>query len=136
MAKKFCLDLRDLFGKFANFRIWEAIFLLYNNKMMNFSLLFMHIFTKFSDSLYWKVTKIALYQKYELSFAHHLGMKYYVNFLGRWISAKIKVWHPWQLKKPKSWGPFWSYQLISTTNSAHLANFCGKWAELAELSSW
>ena len=26
--------------------------------------------------------------------------------------------HPWQLKKSKSWEPFWSYQLTSTANSA------------------
>ena len=24
----------------------------------------------------------------------------------------MKVWHPWQLKKSKSWGLFWRYQLI------------------------
>ena len=28
--------------------------------------------------------------------------------------------HPWPLKKSKSWGPFWSYQLNSTANPAHL----------------
>ena len=27
---------------------------------------------------------------------------------------------PWQLKKSKSWGPFWSYQIDSSTNSAQL----------------
>ena len=43
---------------------------------------------------------------------------------------------PWQLKKSKSWGPFWSCQLNSTANLAHLANFLGKWAELAVLFSW
>ena len=47
----------------------------------------------------------------------------YVNILERWISTKMKVWHPWQLKKSKYWGPFWSYQLNSTANSAHLAHF-------------
>ena len=36
--------------------------------------------------------------------------------------------HPWQLKKSKSWGPFWSYQLNSTANLANLAKFWGKWA--------
>ena len=36
------------------------------------------------------------------------------------ISAKIKVWHPWQLKKSKSWGLFWSYQQNSTAHPAHL----------------
>ena len=35
----------------------------------------------------------------------------------------MKVWHPWQLKKLKSWVPFWSYQLKCTANSAHLAIF-------------
>jgi hypothetical protein len=48
----------------------------------------------------------------------------------------MKVWHPWQLKKSKSWGPFWSYQLNSTANSAHFARFLGKWAKLAVLFSW
>jgi hypothetical protein len=49
---------------------------------------------------------------------------------------KIKVWHPKQMKKSKSLGPFWSYQLKSTANSAHLAQFLGKWAKLAVLFSW
>ena len=31
---------------------------------------------------------------------------------------------------------FWSYQLNSTANLAHLAHFLGKWAELAVLFSW
>ena len=44
--------------------------------------------------------------------------------------------HPWPLKKSKSWGPFWSYQLNSTANSAHLAHFHGEQAELAVLFSW
>ena len=43
---------------------------------------------------------------------------------------------PWQLKRLKSWGQFWSYQLNSTANSAHLAHFGGKQAELAVLFSW
>ena len=47
----------------------------------------------------------------------------------------MKVWHPWQLKKSKSWGPFWSYQLNSTANSAHFAQFLGEWAKLAVLIS-
>jgi hypothetical protein len=48
----------------------------------------------------------------------------------------MKVWHPWQLKKSKSWVPFGSYQLNSTANSAHFARFLGKWAELAVLFIW
>ena len=39
--------------------------------------------------------------------------------------------HPWQLKKSKFWGPFWSYQLNSTFNLAHLPRILEKWAELA-----
>jgi hypothetical protein len=34
--------------------------------------------------------------------------------------------HPWQLKKSKSWGPLWSYQLNRTANLANLAHFPGK----------
>ena len=64
-----------------------------------------------------------------------LGMSYYVNFLGDLGSNGFHIkWHPWQLKKSKSWGPFWSSQLNSTANSAHLAHFCGKWTGLAVLS--
>ena len=40
------------------------------------------------------------------------GQKY------QWISHKIDIRHPWQLKKPKSRVPFWSYQLYSTANFA------------------
>ena len=70
-----------------------------------------------------------------------LIMCYYVNFLEGLGSkefhiTKMKVWHPWQLKKSKSWGPFCSYQLNSTANSAHLAHFHGEQAELAVLFSW
>ena len=52
------------------------------------------------------------------------------------ISAKIKVWHQWQLKKSKSWGSFWSYQLDSSANPARLPQKWPKWAELAVLFSW
>ena len=38
----------------------------------------------------------------------------------QWISNKINIPHPGQLKKWKSWEPFWSYQLNSTANLAHL----------------
>ena len=38
----------------------------------------------------------------------------------QWISYKINFRHPGQLKKWKSWEPFWSYQLNSTANPAHL----------------
>jgi hypothetical protein len=37
--------------------------------------------------------------------------------------------HIWQLKKSKSWGPFWSYFLDSTANPAHLPQKWAKWAE-------
>ena len=45
----------------------------------------------------------------------------------QWISAKMKVWRPRQLKKSKSCGPVWSYQLNSTANSVHLDYFRGEW---------
>ena len=54
----------------------------------------------------------------------------------QWISANIKFWHPWQLKKSKSWGPFWSYQLNSTDNPSHLPRKWAKWAKLSMLFSW
>ena len=47
----------------------------------------------------------------------------------QWISHKMNIRHPWQLKKSKSWGPFWSYQLNSTANPAHLPQ---NWAKLAK----
>jgi hypothetical protein len=37
----------------------------------------------------------------------------------------MKVWHQWQLKKSKFWWLFCSYQLKSTANSAHFAQFLG-----------
>ena len=38
----------------------------------------------------------------------------------QWISYKISIRHPLQLKKSKYWEPFRSYQLNSTANPAHL----------------
>ena len=43
--------------------------------------------------------------------------------------------HLWQLKKSKSLGPFWSYQLNSSANPAHLPQKWAKGAELAVLFS-
>ena len=69
-----------------------------------------------------------------------LQMNYYA--LKMWVpdpqcfSPKMNNRHPWQLKKSKSWGPFWSYQLNSTANFAHLPRNQTKWAELAVLLSW
>ena len=39
----------------------------------------------------------------------------------QWISYKINIRHPLQLKKSKSWEPFRSYQLNSTANAAHFS---------------
>ena len=36
--------------------------------------------------------------------------------------------------KFKSWGPFWSYQLNSTPNLAHLPRNWAKWVKWAELA--
>ena len=41
----------------------------------------------------------------------------------QWISNKINIQHPGELKKSKSWEPFWSYQLNSTADLANLAHF-------------
>ena len=46
------------------------------------------------------------------------------------------IWHPWELKKSKSWEPFWSYQLNSTANPAHLPQKWAKLAKSAVLFSW
>ena len=43
--------------------------------------------------------------------------------------------HLWQLKKPKSWGPFWRYQLNKTANSAYSPQKLAKWPELGVLFS-
>ena len=69
-----------------------------------------------------------------------LGMNYYVNFWGgikwQWISHKMNIRHPGQLKKSKSWELFWSYQPNSTANLAHLPSNLAKWDELAVLFCW
>ena len=70
--------------------------------------------------------------------SHCLGMSYYVNFLEGLDSNEFHI--KWRfgtiLKKWKSWGPFRSYQLNSTANSAHFAWFLGKWAKLAVVFCW
>ena len=43
-------------------------------------------------------------------------------------------WHPWHLKKSKSWEPLWCYQLNSTADLANLVQYWGKWAGLAMLA--
>ena len=50
-------------------------------------------------------------------------------------SHQMNIQQPWQLKKSKSWGLFWSYQLDSSANPAHLPQKWTKWAELAVLFS-
>ena len=54
----------------------------------------------------------------------------------KWISHQVNIRHQGQLKKLKSAGPFWSCQLNSTANVAHLPKNRAKWAELAVLFSW
>ena len=56
-----------------------------------------------------------LYRSY---YARKMRAQYWNHF---WYQMSNR--HLWQLKKSKSWGPFWSYQLNSTANSAHLAHF-------------
>ena len=50
----------------------------------------------------------------------------------QWISYKINIRHPLQLKKSKSWEPFRSYQLNSTANPAHLPQI---WPDLFYMKS-
>ena len=51
-----------------------------------------------------------------------LRVNYYTQKIGRhrqqWISHKMNIRHPGQLKK-KWLGPFWSYQINSSANLAH-----------------
>ena len=54
----------------------------------------------------------------------------------QWISHKMNYRHPRQLKKSKSWEPFWSYQLNSFVNPAHLPQNWAKSAKLAGLFIW
>ena len=55
---------------------------------------------------------------------HHLGINYYVNFLGHL-----------GIKKSKSWEPFWSYQLKALPFEAIWSNFMLKWAGFPVLFS-
>ena len=41
----------------------------------------------------------------------------------QWFSNKMNNRHSLQLKKSKSWEPFWNYQLNGTANLFNLANF-------------
>ena len=63
---------------------------------------------------------------------HYLPVNYWVAKMcahgSQWISHKINIRQPGQLKKLKPWRLFWSYQLNCTANSANMANFCCKWA--------
>ena len=52
------------------------------------------------------------------------------------FSSHMNKWHQWQLKKSKYRGPFWSYQLNSSANPAHLPQKWARWAELAVLFIW
>ena len=54
----------------------------------------------------------------------------------QWFSHKMNDRHPLQLKKIKSWEPFWSNQLNSTANPAHLPQNWAKLAKSAVLFSW
>jgi hypothetical protein len=69
-----------------------------------------------------------------------LRLNYYTLKIGghrkQWISHKVNMWHPGQLKQNKSWGPFWSFQLNSKANLANVAHYVGKWVGLTVLSSW
>ena len=74
-----------------------------------------------------------------LSKSPRLGLIYMLEKLGHSMDNINKL--KWIISthgtgKSKSWGLFWSCQLNSTANSAHLAHFYGELAELAVLFSW
>ena len=71
-----------------------------------------------------KKIKNALSSGYQDLMGHLILIRSDLNYTNR---------QPWQLKKSKSWAPFWSYQLDSSANPTHLPR---KWAELAVLLSW
>ena len=87
----------------------------YSNTLCSLALLWKYVYTP---------------AKTEIIYPKNVGLQW------QWISHKINIRHPWQLKKSKSWEPFWSYQLNSTADLANLAHFWGKWAGLAVLFSW
>ena len=83
----------------------------------------------------WKLHNKFVYKVYQF-LTLWLRLNYYAPKMRghrkQWISNKMNIRHPGQLKW-KSWGPFWSYQLNSTANPAHLPQ---NWAKLAVLFSW
>ena len=64
-------------------------------------------------------------------YPHCLRINKYVQKMkglrSQWNSAQINNRHPYQLKKLKSWEPFWSYLLNSTANPAHLPQNWPNW---------
>ena len=92
--------------------------------------------TIWPTQLFWATlsSKKCVHAKKHRVFSTPLTMNYYVNFLGRLVCNGLQQkWRfgthcHWKNKNP-GWGPFWSYQLNSTANSAHLARFWGKWAD-------
>ena len=64
------------------------------------------------------------------SFSRWLQMNYYAWKMraprSHCFSPHVNNRHLWQLKKSKSWGPFWSYKLNSTANPAHLPQKLGQ----------
>ena len=76
------------------------------------------------------------------TYIHHGGYRWII-MLEKCRHSDLNVFHlKWIIgtdcnwKKSKSWGPFWSYQLNSTANPAHLPWKWAKWAGLAVLFSW
>ena len=55
-----------------------------------------------------------------------LEINYCVQKIGglrsQWNSVQMNNWHPWQLKKSKFWGPFWSY--IPAKQHYQFSPFC------------
>ena len=68
--------------------------------------------------------------KTEIIYPKNVGASVAMNFTQDEYSA------PMAIEKSKSWVPFWSYQLNSTANPAHLPQNWAKLAKSAVLFSW
>ena len=89
--------------------------------------------TTFENLFYFSWSKASIF----LVFSHWLYQSYYSRKMRAqyWnhFRYQMRNWHLWKSKKSKSWGPFWSYQLNSTANPAHLPRKLTKWAIMAVL---
>ena len=68
-------------------------------------------------------------QSFSIAIAFSMGVLAPLDFGSANLANLAQFWGKW--KKIKSWEPFWSYQLNSSADSAHLPQ---NWAKLAKLA--